>query len=127
VERQRISSGSPFEPRIGFSRALRAGDHVFVSGTGPIWPDGGFEAEAGAQARRCLEIVEAALVEAGATLTDVVRTRVFLVDAADADAVAGVHGEVFGAVLPASTFVVVRALLDPRWRVEIEADALLGR
>jgi enamine deaminase RidA (YjgF/YER057c/UK114 family) len=126
VERQRISSGSPFEPRIGFSRALRAGDHVFVSGTGPIWPDGGFEAEAGAQARRCLEIVEAALAEAGAALADVVRTRVFLVDAADADAVAAVHGEVFGAVLPASTFVVVRALLDPRWRVEIEADALIG-
>ncbi len=127
MERQRISSGSPFEPRIGFSRALRAGDHVFVSGTGPTWPDDGFEAQAGAQTRRCLEIVEAALAEAGAALADVVRTRVFLLDAADADAVAAIHGEVFGAVLPASTFVVVRGFLDPRWRVEIEADALIAR
>lgn len=127
MTRQRISSGSPFEPRIGFSRALRAGDHVFVSGTGPIWPDGGFEDGAGAQTRRCLEIIDAALVEAGAALADVVRTRVFLVDAADADAVAAVHGEVFGAVLPTSTFVVVRGLLDRRWRVEIEADALIQR
>jgi enamine deaminase RidA (YjgF/YER057c/UK114 family) len=127
MERQRITSGSPFEARIGFSRALRAGDHVFVSGTGPIWPDGGFEAEPRAQALRCLEIVEAALAEAGAALADVVRTRVFLLDAADADVVAAVHGEIFGAVRPASTFVVVAGLLDPRWRVEIEADALIAR
>jgi enamine deaminase RidA (YjgF/YER057c/UK114 family) len=125
-ERRRVSSGSPFEPVIGFSRAIRIGDRVLVSGTAPIWPDGSVDPEPRVQARRCLEIIDAALAEAGAALTDVVRTRTYLVDAADAEVVGGVHGEVFGDVQPASTMVVVAALLDPRWKVEIEVEALIG-
>ena len=125
MERQQVSSGSPFESTIGFSRAVRAGRHVFVSGTAPIWPDGSCDPEPAAQARRCLEIVLAALAEAGAGPSDVVRTRTFLVDGADAGPVGMVHGEVFGEIRPASTMVVVAALLDPRWKVEIEAEALV--
>jgi enamine deaminase RidA (YjgF/YER057c/UK114 family) len=125
MERQKVSSGSPFESTIGFSRAVRAGRHVFVSGTAPIWPDGSCDPEPAAQARRCLEIVLAALAEAGAGPSDVVRTRTFLVDVADAGPVGMVHGEVFGEIRPASTMVVVAALLDPRWKVEIEAEALV--
>jgi enamine deaminase RidA (YjgF/YER057c/UK114 family) len=122
--RRRVASGSPYEAAIGFSRAVRLGDRVLVSGTAPVWPDGSCDPDPAAQARRCLEIVAAALEEAGAALADVVRTRVFLVDAADAPAVSAVHGEAFGAVRPAATMVVVAALLDPRWRVEIEAEAV---
>lgn len=124
--RRRVTSGSPYEPVIGFSRAVRVGDRVLVSGTGPVWPDGSCPDDAGAQARRCLEIVATALAEAGAAVDDVVRTRVFLTSAGDADAVGRVHGEVFGEIRPAATMVVVAALLDPRWRVEIEAEAVLG-
>jgi enamine deaminase RidA (YjgF/YER057c/UK114 family) len=125
-ERRRVSSGSPYEPVIGFSRAIRIGDRVLVSGTAPIWPDGSVDPDPRVQARRCLEIIDAALAESGAALTDVVRTRTYLVDAADAEVVGGVHGEVFGDIRPASTMVVVAALLDPRWRVETEAEAVLG-
>ncbi len=125
-ERQRVSSGSSFESTIGFSRAVRAGHHVFVSGTAPIWPDGSCDPDPAAQARRCLEIVLAALADAGAGPEHVVRTRTFLVDVADAGPVGAVHGEVFGEVRPASTMVAVVALLDPRWKVEIEAEALIG-
>lgn len=121
-----MSSGSPFEDAIGFSRAVVAGDRVLVSGTAPVRPDGGVDPEVGAQTRRCLEIVSDALREAGAGLADVVRTRTYLVDAADHQAVGAVHAEVFGEVRPASTMVVVAALLDPRWRVELEAEALLS-
>ena len=124
--RVRIGSGSPFEPTIGFSRAVRVGDRVVVSGTAPVWPDGSCRDDVGAQARRCLEIIAAALAEAGAGLGDVVRTRMFLTSADDADAVGAVHGEVFGAVRPAATMVIVAALLDPRWKVEIEAEAVTG-
>jgi enamine deaminase RidA (YjgF/YER057c/UK114 family) len=126
LERQRVSSGSPFEATIGFCRAVRAANHVFVSGTAPIWPDGSCEPDPAAQTRRCLEIILAALAEAGAEPGDVVRTRTFLVDIADAGPVGAVHGEVFGEIRPASTMVSVAALLDPRWRVEIEAEALIG-
>jgi enamine deaminase RidA (YjgF/YER057c/UK114 family) len=126
VERQRITSGSPFEPVIGFSRALRVGDRVLVSGTGPVVPGGGCPDGAAAQARRCWEIIGTALAAAGAGFADVVRSRVYLTDAADADAVSAVHGEVYGAVRPAATMVVVAGLLDPRWRVEIEAEAVVG-
>ena len=126
MERQRVASGSPFEATIGFSRAVRAGNQVFVSGTAPIWPDGSCDPDPGAQARRCLEIIVAALAEAGAAPGDVVRTRMFLVDVADAGQVGAVHGEVFGDIRPASTMVVVTSLLDPRWRVEIEAEALIS-
>ena len=125
MERQKVSSGSPFEPTIGFSRAVRAGQNVFVSGTAPIWPDGSCDPDPAVQARRCLEIVLAALAEAGAGADDVVRTRTFLVDVADAGPVGVVHGEVFGEIRPASTMVAVAALLDPRWKVEIEADAFI--
>lgn len=125
-ERARISSGSPYEPVIGFSRAVRIGDRVLVSGTAPVWPDGSCDPDPAAQARRCLEIILAALAEAGASATHVVRTRAYLIDVADADAVGRVHGEAFGAVRPASTMVVVAALLDPRWKVEIEAEAVLA-
>ena len=125
MERKKVSSGSPFEPTIGFSRAVRAGQNVFVSGTAPIWPDGSCDPDPAVQARRCLEIVLAALAEAGAGADDVVRTRTFLVDVADAGPVGAVHGEVFGEIRPASTMVGVAALLDPRWKVEIEADAVV--
>ncbi|NJD28123.1 MAG: RidA family protein [Chloroflexi bacterium] len=124
--RQRISSGSPYEPIIGFSRAVRAGHRVEVGGTAPIWPDGSCDPDPAAQARRCFEIIEAALKEAGASLADVVRTRTYLVDAVDWEAVGRVHGELFGEIRPASTMVVVAALLDDRWKVEIEADAIVS-
>jgi enamine deaminase RidA (YjgF/YER057c/UK114 family) len=126
-ERYRISSGSPFESTIGFSRAIRADDRVWVSGTGPVWPDGSCPDDAGVQARRCFEIILTALAEAGASVEDVVRTRMYLTSTADADAVSGVHGELFGAIRPAATMVVVAALLDPCWKVEIEAEALIRR
>jgi enamine deaminase RidA (YjgF/YER057c/UK114 family) len=124
--RARVSSGSPFESAIGFSRAVRVGDRVLVSGTGPVFPDGSCPDDAAAQARRCLEIIATALTEAGAGLADVVRTRMFLTSAADAQAVGAVHGEVFGTVRPAATMAVVTGFLDPRWRVEIEAEAVIG-
>jgi enamine deaminase RidA (YjgF/YER057c/UK114 family) len=126
VDRLRASSGSPFEERIGFSRALRVGDRVFVSGTAPIWPGGGVDPDAGAQARRCLEIISVSLADVGASISDVVRTRTYLVDAGDADAIGAVHGDVFSEVRPASTMLVVAGFLDPRWRVEIEADAVVS-
>ncbi len=127
MERRLISSGSPYERTIGFSRAVRVGDRVLVAGTVATMPDGGDPPDdAYGQARRALEIVVAALAEAGAGPEDVVRTRTFLTSAADAGEVGRAHGEVFGGVRPASTMVVVAALLDPRWRVEIEAEALLA-
>jgi enamine deaminase RidA (YjgF/YER057c/UK114 family) len=123
----RASSGSRFEEAIGFSRAARRGRIVAVSGTAPVSTGGGTAGagDAGAQARRCLRIIEAALGELGGGLSDVIRTRVFLVRREDWQTVAQVHGEVFGAIRPASTFVVVAGLLDPEWLVEIEADAVL--
>jgi enamine deaminase RidA (YjgF/YER057c/UK114 family) len=125
AERQRISSGSPFEPSIGFSRAVRVGDRVVVSGTGPVLAAGRCPDDVGDQARRCFEIIAAALAEAGASLDDVVRTRMYITAAAHADAVGAVHGERLGHVRPAATMVVVAALLDPAWKVEIEAEAVL--
>jgi enamine deaminase RidA (YjgF/YER057c/UK114 family) len=123
---ERVSSGSPFEPTIGFSRAVRAGDRIMVSGTAPVWPDGEVDPDVAAQMRRCLEIVTDALAALGAGTADVVRTRTYLVDAEDWPEVGRIHGEVFGDVRPASTMVVVAALLDPRWKVEVEADAVIG-
>ena len=104
---------------------MRVGDRVLVSGTAPVWADGSCDPDPAAQARRCLEIVEAALRDSGATIADVVRTRTYLVDRGDWETVGRVHGEVFGATRPASTMVVVAGLLDPRWRVEIEAEAVV--
>jgi enamine deaminase RidA (YjgF/YER057c/UK114 family) len=124
-DRLKISSGSPFEPVLGYCRAVRTGDRVMVSGTGPAWPDGPVDPDPGAQATRSLEIILAALAEAGATAADVVRTRIYLVDTADFDAVAAAHGAVFADIRPANTTVVVAALVNPAWRVEIEAEAVI--
>jgi enamine deaminase RidA (YjgF/YER057c/UK114 family) len=126
TSRRRFSSGSRFEPVIGFSRAIRVADRVVVSGTGPVWPDGSCDPDAAVQAARCLEIIAAALADAGATVDDVVRTRLYLTDARDWERVGRVHGAVFAAAQPASTMVVVAALLDPRWRIEIEAEAVVA-
>jgi enamine deaminase RidA (YjgF/YER057c/UK114 family) len=124
VQRQLISSAMPWEGTIGYSRAVRVGDHVHVSGTAPVMPDGADPPpDAYGQALRCLEIILAALAEAGAGPRDVVRTRIYLTRAEDLEAVGRAHGEVFGDVRPATTGVVV-ALLDPRWLVEIEAEAI---
>jgi enamine deaminase RidA (YjgF/YER057c/UK114 family) len=125
-DRRRISSGSPFEPAIGFSRAMRVGDRVLVAGTAPIWPDGSCDPDPEIQARRCLEIIVAALREAGAGPEHVVRTRMYLTAPQHWEAVGRAHGAVFGETRPASTMVVVAALLDPRWLVEIEAEAVLA-
>jgi enamine deaminase RidA (YjgF/YER057c/UK114 family) len=126
TNRQRISSGSPFEQTIGFSRAVRVGDRVLVSGTAPIWPDGSCDPDPEVQALRCFEIIVAALAEAGAAPADVVRTRMYLTNPSFADAVGRAHGVVFRDVRPASTMIVVAALLDPRWKVEIEAEAIVA-
>jgi len=123
--RRRVSSGGPWELLVGYSRAVRVGDRVEVAGTAPHLPDGSVDPDPEAQARRCLEIIEGALIEAGSDLTDVVRTRIYLVDADDFDAVARAHRHVFGEVRPANTTVVVARLLDERWRVEIEAQAVI--
>lgn len=126
MSRTNVSSGSPYEPKIGFSRAVRTGDRVVVAGTAPIWPDGSVDADPEVQARRCLEIMLAALAEAGGRPADVIRTRMYLTDAAHADAVGRAHGEVFGDIRPAATMVVVKELLDPRWVVEMELEAAIG-
>jgi enamine deaminase RidA (YjgF/YER057c/UK114 family) len=123
MTRHNISSGSPFEPRYGFSRAVRLGDRVIVAGTAPIWPDDYVDPDPAAQARRCLEIMLEALAEAGGAAEDVVRTRMFITDPAHADAVGEAHGEVFSEIRPAATMVVVSGLLDPRWLVEMELEA----
>lgn len=125
MSRQNISSGSPFEPSVGFSRAVRVDNRVLVAGTAPIWPGDFVDPDPIAQARRCLEIMLGALAEAGGKRDDVVRTRMFITDAAHADAVGEAHGEVFSEIRPASTMVVVRGLLDPRWVVEMELEAVL--
>ena len=122
MERWLVPAVSPFAESVGYSRAVRVGNHVYVAGTAPVGCD---SADPYEQAKRCLEIVVSALAELGARPDDVVRTRVFVTDAADWEAIGRAHGEVFGDVRPASTMVVVSALLDSRWLVEIEADALL--
>jgi enamine deaminase RidA (YjgF/YER057c/UK114 family) len=126
AERQLIPSGSPFEATVGFSRAVRVGDRVAVSGTAPIWPDGSCDPDPEAQANRCLEIIIEALAEAGASPEDVVRTRMFITDAAHSEAVGRAHSAVFAEIRPAASMVVVAGLLDPRWKVEIEAEAVVG-
>ena len=113
AERQRVASGSPFEAKIGFCRALRVRDRVVVAGTAPIWPDGSCDPDPEQQARRCLEIIVDALAECGARAEHVTRTRMFLTD------------PVFGGAPPVATMVVVSGFLDPRWKVEIEAEATI--
>ena len=126
VVKQYVSSDSPYEAVIGFSRAVRVGDRVVVSGTAPICPDGSCPDDVGAQAARCLEIILAALARSGARQQHVVRTRIYLIDRADAEAVFAVHVTVFGTIRPACTVVVVAGLVDPRWKVEIEAEAVVA-
>jgi enamine deaminase RidA (YjgF/YER057c/UK114 family) len=124
-DRDRVAAGTPFERVVGYSRALRVRERVLVAGTAPIWPDGSCDPDPQAQAARCLEIITAALAEVGAGPEHVVRTRMYVVDAADWEAVGRAHGAVFSEVRPVATMVVVAGLLDPRWRVEIEAEAVL--
>lgn len=119
------SSGNPMEQVVGYSRAVRVGNQVHVAGTCAVWPDGSVDPDPGVQARRALEIIGDALSAVGASFADVVRTRLYLVDPADFDAVAAAHGEVFADVRPACTGVVVAALLDDRWKVEVEVDAVV--
>jgi enamine deaminase RidA (YjgF/YER057c/UK114 family) len=127
VERRLISSGSPYEPVVGYSRAVRVGDRVFVAGCAPIMADGSDPpADSYRQTKRCLEIIERALGEAGGTLADVVRTRVYLTPGADFDEFGRAHGEAFSQIRPANTTVVVAALIDPGWLLEIEAEAVLA-
>lgn len=120
-----VSSGSPWELLVGYSRAVRVGDHIHVAGTAPQTADGVVDPDPEVQARRCLEIIQGALIEAGGDLADVIRTRIYLVDAGDFDAVGRAHAAAFASVRPANTTVVVARLLDERWKVEIEADAII--
>jgi enamine deaminase RidA (YjgF/YER057c/UK114 family) len=127
VQRHLVSSGAPTEHSYGYSRAVVVGRTVHVSGTAPVMPDGAEPpSDAYGQARRCLEIILRALEEAGARREHVVRTRVYLVRVEDYDEVYRAHAEVFGDVRPANTGIVIAGLLDPRWLVEIEAEAVLG-
>jgi len=122
-----VSSGAAFEERVGYSRAVRVGDRVWISGTAPIMPgDANPPEDAYEQAKICLEIIERALVETGASLDDVVRTRIYVTDASLIDAVGRAHGEAFAHARPATTGIVTE-LLDPRWLVEIEAEAVILR
>lgn len=122
MSRTNIAGTSPYEPIIGFSRAVRIGNHVHVSGTGPVGADDKDVAE---QTDQCLTIIAAALKNAGASIEHVYRTRMFLTRAEDWEEVGRIHGKFFSLIRPAATMVVVKELLDPRWRIEIEADAFI--
>nr|WP_314447094.1 RidA family protein [uncultured Sphingomonas sp.] len=125
--RSSASGTSPYEALYGFSRAVRVGDRILVSGTAPVEADGSSTpGSAAAQARRCFAIILRAIEELGGSTADVVRTRMYIVDPADADSVGAVHGEIFRSVQPAATMVVVKALLRDEWLVEIEAEAMVG-
>ena len=121
----RVHSGSPYEPEVGFCRARRVGNRILVAGTAPIEPDGGAAATAYEQMRRCTDIVTAALTELGGSAADVVRTRMFITDPEDADEIGRAHREVFGDAEPVATMVVTR-LLDPAWRIELEVEAVVA-
>ena len=127
MQRQNISSGSPFEKPIGFSRAVRMGDRIAVSGTAPIAADGttAHPGDIYQQTLRCLEIIREALEKAGAGLGDVIRTRVYLTDADRWQDAASAHGKIFSDIRPACTFIEVKRLIDPDWLVEIEAEAVI--
>jgi len=125
--RKLVSSGSPYEPTVGISRAVRVGKIIAVSGTAPLGPDGKTVAigDAGGQARRCLEIIANALEQAGGSLRQVIRTRTLLVRIEDWGLVAAVHAEFFGVIRPANTIMQVSRFIDPDWLVELEADAVV--
>jgi enamine deaminase RidA (YjgF/YER057c/UK114 family) len=120
--RTNLTGGSPYEPIIGFSRAVRTGNTIHVAGTGPVGAD---EADAEAQTRRIFEIAREVLERAGASFKDVVRTRMYLTHVEDWEAVGRVHGEIFQDIRPAATMLVVAQLLNPQWRVEIELEAVV--
>jgi enamine deaminase RidA (YjgF/YER057c/UK114 family) len=126
--RVRVSSGSPFESIVGFSRAVRIGDVIAIGGTAPLGPDGKTVGvgDAAAQARRCFEIARTALEELGASLDDVIRTRFLLTRIDDWQAVAKVHGEIFSEIRPVNTVVQVTRFIDPDWLVETEIDAVVA-
>ena len=127
--RKSISSGAPWESRVGYARAVRAGNFVAVSGTAPVTEDGEVfaEGDAYAQTRRCIAIIERSLIEAGASLTDVVRTRMFVTDISHWEEIGRAHAEAFSATPPATSMVEVAQLIDPRMLIEIEADAVIER
>jgi enamine deaminase RidA (YjgF/YER057c/UK114 family) len=125
TSRSQASSGSPYEGRVGFARAVRVGQHVAVSGTAPIGTGGQVSRDPGQQTRRCWEIALGALAELGGEPEHVIRTRHYITDLDVVDAVSAVHGEIFGEIRPASTMVRVAGLLDERWLVEVELDAIL--
>jgi len=128
MKRRNIYSGSPFEAQIGFSRAVRSGRFIAVAGTAPIAPNGAtaYPGDASGQARRCLEIIEKAVNEAGGELTDIIRTRIYVTDMSRWEEVGRAHGEFFSDIRPASTLVEVKGLARPDWLVEIEADCLVS-
>ena len=125
MTRKRVASGSPYEKEYGFSRAVSVGDRILLGGTAPIWPNDVVDPSVTEQTKRCLQIILACLDKLGAGPEHVVRTRIYLTDREDADLVGAVHGEVFDEIRPVTSMVVVAGLLDPRWKVEIEAEAVL--
>jgi enamine deaminase RidA (YjgF/YER057c/UK114 family) len=126
VERQRITSGGAYEAVFGYCRAVRAGDNVYVAGTAPQMPDGADPPpDSYGQAKRCFEIIGAALAEAGASFEDVVRTRMYITPDADFDQVGRAHGEIFRDIRPVNTTVIIAGLVDPRWHLEIDVDAVV--
>jgi len=128
MQGERFHGVSPYEEKYGFARAVRVGDVIHVAGTAPVVAPGSMPVTgAGAQMIRCGEIAREAVEGLGGTMADVVRTRMFIVDAADADVIGAAHSKVFGASKPAATMVVVAGLLDPIWRVEIEVEAIVQR
>lgn len=126
MSRQHVSSGAPYEKLVGYCRAVRVGNRIEVSGTAPLTDEGKtIRGDVYQQARRCIDIVDRAVRELGGSLSDIVRTRIYMTDAGDWHAIGQAHAEAFEPVRPATSFIVVKALIDPSWKVEIEATAIV--